>query len=77
MARILVFIGLGIAVYLLIRRFSQVTHNSRSSRPTATGRDTVQCTLCKTYIPKDEAITQHERFFCCKQHARDWTPPGE
>jgi hypothetical protein len=73
MARIVILFLLGLGIYLLLRHFflKPKTTSQRSATPS---RDTVQCLQCKTYVPRDEAITEGDRVFCCKQHARDWKP---
>lgn len=74
MMRILILVGLAVAVLLLIRRFSR--KSQQTPPPTPANRDTVQCAQCQTYIPKDEAVSMHGQYFCCPQHARDWKQPS-
>lgn len=36
------------------------------------GKDTVQCIQCNTYIPLEDAIIKDNKSFCCQQHLNDW-----
>lgn len=77
MSRIVFFLVLGIGIYLLIRHYARRSQSNNAGAAKSPVRDTIQCAQCKTYIPKDEAVAMHDQFFCCKQHARDWTPPDK
>jgi hypothetical protein len=35
-------------------------------------QDMVQCALCQTYVPKDEAQQYDDHFFCGTAHLQDW-----
>ena len=77
MSRIVFFLLLGLGIYLLIRYYARRSQGNGPGPAKPPTRDTIQCAQCKTYIPKDEAVAMYDQFFCCKQHARDWTPPGK
>ena len=34
--------------------------------------DTVQCVLCKTYVPREDAVFKGDNAFCSAQHLNDW-----
>jgi len=34
--------------------------------------DMVQCELCQSYLPKDDAIIEGGKTFCSQQHLKDW-----
>ena len=74
MARIAILVVIALVIYLLLRRFLSGSKKPTGPQASAPSRDTVQCLQCKIYVPRDEAVIQNNQAFCCKQHARDWTP---
>lgn len=72
MLRNLVIIIALALVYLLIKRLlnNKKTNQSQSNAPQS--EDTVQCLVCNTFIPKNEALINQEYYFCCEQHLNDW-----
>lgn len=33
-------------------------------------QETVRCSYCNVYVPKDQAIQRHGQNWCCEEHAR-------
>ena len=70
MLRSLIIVAAIILVFLLIK--NRLRNKTPSRSESKTGSDTVMCKQCNTYIPADEAFTEDDNFFCCRQHQRDW-----
>jgi uncharacterized protein len=75
MGRILFFVLLAVAIYLLWRSL-----RGRDAAPPAKARDErlpqamVSCATCGLHVPRQEALMLGERFFCCEEHRRH--PPS-
>jgi uncharacterized protein len=71
MGRILFFLLLAIAVYLLWRSLQR-----RGSARSTTGQEQrapqamVSCATCGLHLPRQEALALGERYFCCEEHRR-------
>ncbi|MGW8311472.1 MAG: PP0621 family protein [Thiogranum sp.] len=64
--RTLVFIvGIALVVWIL-RRLSK--GRSVASRPGKQVSNMVRCAHCGTYIPFDEALQAHGKYYCSKAH---------
>jgi uncharacterized protein len=65
MAR-LIFLVVAIAlVYWLLRRFRQSTSETQDS---SQNEDMVSCAHCGLNLPKSEAISSGDEFYCCEAH---------
>lgn len=75
MGRILFFLLLAVAIYLLWRSLQR-----RDGAPRATGGDErlpqamVSCATCGLHVPRQEALMLGDRYFCCEEHRRH--PPS-
>lgn len=75
MGRILFFLLLAIAVYMLWRSMQR-----RDKKPPSTGtgqrapQAMVSCATCGLHVPRQEALPLGDRFFCCEEHRRH--PPA-
>lgn len=68
MAR-LIFLVVAIAlVYWLLRRFRQSPSESRDASQT---EDMVSCIHCGLNLPKSEAISSGDNYYCCEAHRRE------
>ena len=62
-----------IAVVIIIWIVRGFMSRSQLNKPNAIrSKDMVQCEQCKTYIPKDDAISSNGKLFCSQQHLNDW-----
>jgi len=64
--RVLLYIvGIALVVWILLRlaKSPQV-----KSRPRKKVGDMVNCRRCATYIPREEALQDGERYYCCSKH---------
>lgn len=65
MAR-LIFLVLAIAlVYWLLRRFRQPPSETQDTSQT---EDMVSCAYCGLNLPKSEALSSGNNFYCCEAH---------
>lgn len=68
MAR-LIFLVVAIAlVYWLLRRFRQTPSEKRGS---SQNEDMVSCAHCGLNLPKSEAISSGNDYYCCEAHRHE------
>ena len=69
MSRIAFFVLLALAIYIGWRLFKarQLPSKDAGSVPKL---PMVSCAKCGLHIPRNEALTQDDRFFCCEEHRR-------
>jgi uncharacterized protein len=77
MGRILFFLLLAAVVYVVLR--SMRGRNSGGDRSTRARRSPepqaiVSCATCGLHVPRQEALTLGNRYFCCEEHRRN--PPA-
>ena len=60
-----------ILILLIIRTIMQRLKKEPKNTPISS-KDTIQCTVCKVYTSRDEAILKGDNAFCCQQHLDDW-----
>lgn len=76
MSRVLFFLLLGIALYVLIRSMQR---RNRPGSATKAGEEPtpqvmVSCARCGLHVPRQEALPLGDRYFCCEEHRRN--PPS-
>ncbi len=77
MNRVLFFVLLALAVYL-VWRFLQKKQVPRDRVDANIPRlPMVSCATCGLHVPRDEALLQGERYFCCDEHRRAMPPTRE
>jgi len=72
MFRSLIIIAALALVYLLIKNRLQARRKNKPKTSSKSSENTVQCLECKTYVPHSGAISSKDKYFCSKQHQRDW-----
>jgi len=76
MSRIVFFVLLALAIYLvwrLVQKKAQPPHADSS----VARLPMVSCAVCGLHVPREEALIQDERYFCCEAHRRATPPPRE
>lgn len=77
MGRIVFFLLLALAIYLLWRSFQQRADRAEPPREPGTERvpqAMVACATCGLHLPRQEALLLGDRYFCCEEHRRH--PPA-
>ena len=64
---ILIFILLAI-VWQLLKRWLTNQTQSRQQPPTENLQQMVRCEECGLHIPKQEALLENGKYFCCPEH---------
>lgn len=67
MSRIVFFVLLALAIYLgwrLLRK-KQLPQSEAALR-----LPMVSCATCGLHVPRNEAVIDNERYFCCEAHRR-------
>jgi uncharacterized protein len=75
MGRILFFLLLAVAIYLLWRSFQKRATGTRAEGAAdGVPQAMVSCATCGLHLPRQEALPLGDRFFCCEEHRRH--PPS-
>ncbi len=76
MSRIVFFVLLALAIYL-VWRLLQKKQLPRAGADSPLARlPMVSCAKCGLHVPREEALVQDERYFCCEEHRRTMPPPS-
>lgn len=62
---LLYLVGIALVVWILFRlaKSPQV-----EKKPTKKVGDMVSCARCGTYVPREEALQDGDRYYCCSEH---------
>jgi uncharacterized protein len=71
MGRILFFVLLAIALYLVWRALQRRDRTPPSPPPADTPQAMVSCATCGLHVPRREALLLGDRYFCCEEHRRN------
>ncbi len=64
--RVLIYLaGIGLIVWILIRLAKNPRTEKKTAKPVD---DMVRCARCGMFVPRHEAISDEERYYCCSQH---------
>jgi uncharacterized protein len=75
MSRIVFFVLLALAIYLVWRLLQKKRPPSNVDSSIAR-LPMVSCATCGLHVPREEALIQDERYFCCEEHRRPAPPPS-
>ncbi|HKO66591.1 MAG TPA: PP0621 family protein [Burkholderiaceae bacterium] len=75
MSRIVFFVLLALAIYL-VWRLMQKKRLPPNANSSIARLPMVSCATCGLHVPREEALMQGERYFCCEEH-RSTPPPRE
>jgi uncharacterized protein len=74
LAKILLLIAVGAAVYFIVRGYARSVSRARdaeSAGPAADAHeDMVRCTHCGVHLPRSESSQVDGGFFCSEEHRR-------
>lgn len=77
MSRIVFFVLLALAIYL-VWRLLQKKHLPPAGSDSSVARlPMVSCATCGLHVPREEALIQNEHYFCCEEHRRAMPPSRE
>lgn len=77
MSRILFFVLLALAIYLLWRLLQKKQPPSAGAESNVPRLPMVSCATCGLHVPREEALIQDDRYFCCEEHRRAMPPTRE
>lgn len=77
MSRIVFFVLLALAIYLVWRLLQKKQLPPSGSNSPVARLPMVSCATCGLHVPREEALMQDERYFCCEEHRRAMPPPRE
>jgi uncharacterized protein len=77
MSRILFFVLLALAVYLVWRLLQKKQLPPGAADSTVARLPMVSCATCGLHVPREEALAQDDRYFCCEEHRRAMPPTRE
>ncbi len=64
--RVLIYlIGIGLVIWILVRLAKSPRVEQRN-----TGKvdDMVRCARCGIFVPRNEAVKEGDRYYCCSRH---------
>lgn len=73
MGRILFWVLVGLAAYVLWRWFSikqRARERARVQPCRPDGELMVSCDVCRLNVPQSEALSANGRWYCCDEHRR-------
>ena len=73
MSRIVFFVLLALAIYIVWQLLQRKPPPSNADSSVAR-LPMVSCATCGLHVPREEALMQDERYFCCEEH-RQAPPP--
>ena len=64
--RVLIYLlGIALVVWILLR----LAKGPRiENKPGKKVDDMVRCARCSTYVPRNEALQEGDKYYCCSQH---------
>jgi uncharacterized protein len=65
MLKVLLFIAI---IWLIYRLLRQGKSASTSAPGAEKPEDMVRCATCGVHLPKSEAISSQNQYFCCEEH---------
>ena len=77
MSRIVFFVLLALAIYLVWRVLQKKQLPPGGADSSVARLPMVSCATCGLHVPREEALMQDERYFCCEEHRRPMPPPRE
>ena len=77
MSRIVFFVLLALAIYLVWRLLQKKQLPPGDADSSVARLPMVSCATCGLHVPREEALIQDERYFCCEEHRRAMPPPRE
>ena len=77
MSRIVFFVLLALAIYLVWRLLQKKHLPPPESDSSVARLPMVSCATCGLHVPREEALIQGEHYFCCEEHRRAMPPPRE
>jgi uncharacterized protein len=70
MGRIAFFVLLALAIYVGWRLFQAKQLSRKNGAANVPRLPMVSCATCGLHVPRNEALTQDDRFYCCEEHRR-------
>lgn len=77
MSRIVFFVLLALAIYLVWRLLQKKHLPPAGSDSSVVRLSMVSCATCGLHVPREEALIQNEHYFCCEEHRRAMPPSRE
>ena len=74
MSRVLFFVLLALAIYLVWRLLQKKSLPRRDQDSSVARLPMVSCATCGLHVPRNEALVRDERYFCCEEHRRAAPP---
>ncbi len=66
MGKLIFYIMIAALIYWIIKNRQPKEENTETLSESI--EDMVICTYCGVHLPKSEAISHHNQYFCCNEH---------
>jgi len=64
--RVLIYlIGIGLVIWILVRLAKSPRVEQKDAGKVD---DMVRCARCGTFVPRNEAVKEGDRYYCCSRH---------
>ena len=70
MGRIVFFVLLAVAAYLVWKWLQRAGRGPDSSQPPTAAKAMVSCAHCGLHLPQTDALVVGDRYFCSDEHRR-------
>ena len=77
MSRVLFFLLLALAIYLAWRFIQRKQLPRQDTKSGPLRLPMVSCATCGLHLPREEALVEDDRYFCCEEHRRAMPPSPE
>ncbi len=71
MGKLIFYVVIAILIYWLIN--NRKSKQEKKETPSESIEDMVSCTYCGIHLPKSEAISNRNNYFCCNEHCNQHT----
>lgn len=69
MGKLIFFILIAVLIYWIIKSRQLKQKDKEAEVLPESAEDMVNCSYCGVYLPKSEAVGNHDKYFCCNEHS--------
>ncbi|WP_366836230.1 PP0621 family protein [Nitrosomonas sp.] len=69
MGKLIFYILIAVLIYWIIKSRQSKQKDKEVEVLPESAEDMVNCSYCGVYLPKSEAVGNHDKYFCCNEHS--------